>query len=387
MEEKIIQLIKNGGSKEFEIINNEKIFVERGQFWTQKQRQGHSLHFVNPYQACFAPQIPRYFIEQFSEKGDFVLDTFCGRGTTILEANCLGRKGIGTDSSPLATFLSKAKLKNVTYEEVEKRLNQIDFSKNIFKGYKEFKDIYDQETYSQLINLKEQLKNTSVDNLIKSIILGRLHGHSKSFFSVWTFNVISFSKERIKEQSQKRGIKPEFRDVKPRILLKAKTILRDPIPEQPLSKIYPADSRKLKIETGSIDLIVTSPPFLNIINYIDDNWLRFWFLDVDREELRKKIVQTANFEEYKKFIEDSMFEMNRVLKKGKYCIIEVGDVKHNSKKIYLDHVIASFAKKTGFKIEKIMINYMQSPKISKAFSRKNHDQGTQTNRCVIMKKI
>lgn len=387
MNEAIQQMIQNGGIKQFEVISNNSIFVERGQFWIQKQRQGHSLHFVNPYQACFAPQIPRFFINNFSEEGDIILDPFCGRGTTILEANNLRRVGIGVDASPLAVFLSKAKLQNVTYEEVVKRLDEIDFFKKILEGYDDFKDIYHQETYSQIMNLKKQLKNNRVDNLIKSIILGRLHGHSKSFFSVWTFNVISFSKERIKRQSEKRGIKPEFRDIKPRILLKAKTVLRDSVPEPPESKIYHSDSRNLPVENNSIDLIVTSPPFLNVINYIDDNWLRFWFLGIDREKLRDKIVQTANLEEYKKFIEDAMAEMNRVLKKGKYCIIEVGDVNHNSKKVYLDHMIVSLAKRNGFKIEKVMINYMESPKISRAFSRKNHGEGTKTNRCVIMKKV
>ena len=387
MSPKIATLIQNGGKQEFELIENKQRWVERGQFWIQKQRQGHSLHYVTPYQACFAPQIPNYFIKKYSKEGDMILDPFCGRGTAVFEANNLNRIGIGVDISPLAIALTEAKLKKITYKEIENRLNQIDFSKENIKGYEDFKDIYHLKTYSQLLNLKEQLKNTPVDNFIRSIILGRLHGHSKSFFSVWTFNVISFSKERIKEQNKKRNLKPEFRDIIPRIFLKARTILRDQIKEQPLSKTFESDSRNLPLDNESVDLIITSPPFLNIINYIDDNWLRFWFLGIDREELRKKIVQTSNLEEYKQFIKDSMKEMNRVLKKGKYCIIEVGDVKHNSKKLYLDHVIVSLAEEIGFKIEKIMINYMQAPKISKAFSKKSKYQGTKTNRCVIMKKI
>ena len=241
-------MIDNGGTSEFEEIGGKKVKVERGQFWIQKQRQGHSMHYVVPYQACFAPQIPQYFIEKYSGKGDVVFDPFCGRGTTVFEANQLDRVGMGVDISPLALQIASSKLKRITLKQIVERLNQIDFSKENLEGYEEFKDIYHPKTYSQLMNLKRQLKNNPVDNLIKTIVLGRLHGHSPAFFSVWTFNVISFSKERIKKQSEKSGTKPEFRDVVPRIIEKAKTILRDDVKEQKGSKVLRKNiSKDLKI--------------------------------------------------------------------------------------------------------------------------------------------
>src|SRR3989344_2610674 len=141
MDQEIKELIKNGGKSDFETIADNKILVDRGQFWIQTQRQGHSLHYVVPYQACFAPQIPEFFIKIFSEKGDIVLDPFCGRGTTALE-------------------IAKSKLKNITYEQVKERLSQIDFSKEILDGYNDFKDIYHPKTYSQIVNLKEQLTDS-----------------------------------------------------------------------------------------------------------------------------------------------------------------------------------------------------------------------------------
>ena len=387
MQKSILELIERGGKSEYEIINNKEILVERGQFWIQKQRQGHSMHYIVPYQACFAPQIPKFFIERYSKKGDTVLDPFCGRCTTVFEANQLGRIGLGVDISPLGLEIAKAKRKNVKLIEVIDRLKEIDFLKEIKEGYEEFKHIYHPKTYSQLLNIKEQLTNTPVDNLIRAIILGRLHGHSDAFFSVWTFNVISLSNERIKNQAEKRGIKPEFRDITPRIIKKAKEVLKDTIIEQPKSKLWRADARRLPISRNEVDLIVTSPPFLNVVNYIDDNWLRFWFLGFDRNELRDKLIQTSNLKEYTNFLRDSMREMNRVLKNGKYCIIEVGDIRHQSKKLYMDHLIVPLAEQTGFEVEKVMINYMTAPKISKAFKPRTKNAGTKTNRCVIMKKI
>lgn len=376
-----------GGKSEFEVISGKKIRVDRGQFWIQKQRQGHSLHYVVPYQACFAPQIPKFFIKKYSNKGDIVLDPFCGRGTTVFEANQLDRIGIGIDISPLALQIANAKLRKVTVEEVEERLNQIDFSKEELEGYEDFKDIYHPKTYSQIMNLKKQLGDTPVDNLIRTIVLGRLHGHSDAFFSVWTFNVISLSKERIKKQAAKRGIKPESRDIIPRIIKKAKTVLMDEVKEQEGSIIYKRDISKGFNIKEKADLIITSPPFLNVINYIDDNWLRFWFLGYDREKLRNVLIQTDNMDKYRKFIKKSMQEMYKVLKKGKYCIIEVGDIKHKGRKIYLDNLIVELAGEVGFKVEKVIVNYLTAPKISKAFSRKSKYQGTKTNRCVVMRKV
>lgn len=386
MLKKIQELIDNGGSSDYETIGGQKVLVERGQFWTQKQRQGHSLHFIVPYQACFAPQIPRYFIENYSKAGDIVLDPFCGRGTTVFEANQLDRIGHGIDVSPLAIQIAKSKLRQVTLSQVIARLKQIDFSKEYLEGYEGFKDIYHPKTYSQLLNLRDQLKDTPVDNLIKTIILGRLHGHSKAFFSVWTFNVISLSKERIKAQSNKRGIKPEYRDVVASIIKKAEAVLTDKVKEQKDSQLFLKDIRTVTAK-DKVDLVVTSPPFLNVINYIDDNWLRFWFLGYDREKLRNVLIQTENMDQYKAFIKMSLEKMYQLLRSGKYCIVEVGDVRHKGKKVYLDNLIVELAKDIGFKVEKVMINYMEAPKISKAFMPRKEGSGTKTNRCVVMKKL
>ncbi|MBU3905183.1 MAG: DNA adenine methylase [Nanoarchaeota archaeon] len=367
-------------------IAGKTIKVEEGVFWIQKQRQKHSLHHITPYQASFAPQIPEFFIKNYSTRGNKVLDPFAGRGTTILEANISGRIGIGFDISPLAIQIAKAKLKNITYEEIEKRLYEIDFSKEILNGYDEFKYIYHHKTYSQIMNLKKQLGNNRTDTFIKAIILCRLHGHSPSFFSVFTFNVISPSAKAIRKMSERHHSKPEFRDVVPRILKKAKTVLRDSIIEQKESYVKIANSNKLPLKNNSIDMIITSPPFLAAINYIDDNWLRFWFLGYEKENLRKTLIQTNNMEDYKKFIKSSMNEMHRVLKSKKYCIIEVGDVGNNGKRVNLEELIIELASETGFEVEKILINHISAPKISKAFSKNAKNKGTKTNRCVIMKK-
>ncbi|MFW5983493.1 MAG: DNA methyltransferase [bacterium] len=362
------------------------IIVKQGQFWSQKQRQEHSMHYIVPYQACFPPQLPKYFIQNYSKQKEIVLDPFCGRGTTVLEANQLERIGYGADISPLAIHISRTKLNNISLIEVQQRLQSINFKQKCLYEYERFIDIYHPDTYSQIMNLKKQLKCNPIDNFIKTIILGRLHGHTPAFFSVWTFNVISFSIEKIRKQSQMKGLKPKFRDVVPRILSKAEAVLKNPIKEQPESKVLYCDSRKLTISDNCVDLIVTSPPFLDLVNYLDDNWLRFWFLGINIDKYMGKIVQSTSLKEYGDFLFDSLKEMYRVLKPGKYCIVEVGDVNYYGKKVYLDELVNKLASVVGFNIEKILINEITQPNISKEFRRKPPGQGTKTNRCVVMRK-
>ena len=55
------------------------------------RRYGHVLHSMCSYMGSFPAGLPRYFIEQFSEPGDVVLDPFAGSGTTLIAAEKSGR--------------------------------------------------------------------------------------------------------------------------------------------------------------------------------------------------------------------------------------------------------------------------------------------------------
>ena len=76
------------------------------EFWTSKQRQGSSIHEIS-YRACFKPQLPKFFIELITEKGDVIYDPFSGRGTTVVEAGLLGRNIISNDINPLSEIMAK----------------------------------------------------------------------------------------------------------------------------------------------------------------------------------------------------------------------------------------------------------------------------------------
>ena len=75
-------------------------------------------HAFYRYPARFSPAFARAAILAFSQPGETVLDPFMGGGTTLVEASALGRRGVGTDINPLATFVTTVKTTPLTQGEL-----------------------------------------------------------------------------------------------------------------------------------------------------------------------------------------------------------------------------------------------------------------------------
>ena len=58
--------------------------------------------------------------------------------------------------------------------------------------------------------------------------------------------------------------------------------------------------KSLEIPDDSASLVVTSPPFLDVVDYQGDNWLRCWFIGVDSGEIdisqHRKIRMGENYD-------------------------------------------------------------------------------------------
>ena len=69
-----------------------------------------------------------------------------------------------------------------------------------------------------------------------------------------------------------------------------------------------------EIESGSVQLVVTSPPFLNVVDYATDNWLRCWFLGIDPKSV--KLTVPRKLEDWQTAMTDVFRELHRVLRPG-----------------------------------------------------------------------
>lgn len=353
--------------------------------WDVKQRQGHMLHRICPYQGSFPPQLPAYFLDSY--KGNVVLDPFCGRGTVLLEAVLRGRYAIGVDLLRTAQVLSGVKLMCPERAYVMREIDALDLSSKAPPIPEEFSDLYHKETWRQVWNLRK----TTRSQALTALALGRLHGHSPGFFSTFTFNVVSVRPKALKRLRAKHGTELPVRDVK-EILRRAAQRF---IPEQEHrydGEVVIGDARHLlHLESNSVDLVITSPPFFDVVDYPDVNWVRQWFLGA-ADTAKQSPFSIPKAEDYLQFLVDVLTELRRVVKPRGVVVFEVGPVKRNMK--MADLVIG--AAQGIFDVEKVVVNEFGAkhlerssvPKISRAMG-KGASAGTETtttaNMCVVMR--
>lgn len=367
------------------------------EFWTARQRQAHSLHEIS-YRACFKPQLPRFFIERLTEPGEIVYDPFMGRGTTVLEAALLSRVPFGCDINPLSAVLTRPRLRPPSQEAVAERLRQIDFA-----ATNEFPEdllvFFHPTTLKAIASLRQYLlarragrQLDSVDEWICLLALNRLTGHSPGFFSVYTLppnQAVSVKSQRKINAARKQT--PPPRDVPALILKKTRSLLAD-CDGATLKALATVASKAVlltqrasqtpQIKPRSVSLVVTSPPFLDVVDYATDNWLRCWFLGLDAKSV--KLTVPKKLDAWQAAITEVFHELHRVLKPGGHVAFEVGEV--HAGKTKLEEAVLPAGVAAGLSPELVLINDQQFTKTANCWGVDNMSKGTNTNRIVLFRR-
>ncbi|HNM01356.1 MAG TPA: DNA methyltransferase, partial [Leptospiraceae bacterium] len=139
------------------------------------------------------------------------------------------------------------------------------------------------------------------------------------------------------------------------------------------------------VKSGSVDLIVTSPPFLDKVNYAADNWMKLWFLGIPDEEAASLSI-LPTIDAWSKFIHGTLREASRVLKKKANIVMEVGDVDYHGKLVNLDEIVINMSADTGLHWTRTYINSQKFTKLSNCWNISNNEKGTNSNRCVVLQK-
>ena len=368
------------------------------EFWTSRQRRASSLHEVS-YRACFKPQLPAYFINRLTQAGDLVYDPFSGRGTTVIEAGLLGRRVMANDINPLSAILTRPRFFPPEMEELEERLAQLPLADGV-RADLDLSMFYHPDTEAEIVSLRNYLEKRRqagqedhLDAWIRMTATNRLTGHSPGFFSVYTLppNQAVSQGSQIKI-NQKRNQVPPYRDVRKIILKKTRSLLKT---------LTEAERRNLKhagrqalflsrdaaattdIPAGSVQLVVTSPPFLDIVQYAADNWLRCWFNSLDAAVISKGITMARTVAAWSEYMLTVFKEFRRIARPGGWVCFEVGEVKRG--RVRLDEVVAPIGLKAGLSVEGILINDQAFTKTSNIWGVDNNSRGTNTNRIVIFR--
>ena len=367
------------------------------EFWTSRQRAAHSLHEVS-YRACFKPQLPRFFIERLTRPGDRVYDPFMGRGTTLLEAALLSRVPVGCDVNPLSRVLVKPRLVPPTLDAIRQRLSEIEW---VFRGEipDELLAFYHSDTLRELCALKRYFRDRlhaekmdDVDDWIRMVAVNRLTGHSPGFFSVYTLppnQAVSLARQ-VKINADRKQIPPR-REVPKLILTKSRSLLKDCQERTRQSMADVSVGRQLvtsgaehtpQIESESIRLVVTSPPFLDVVDYAGDNWLRCWFCDIEPAEVALTVVK--KIEDWRTAMTAVFRELERVLTPGGHVAFEVGEVRGG--RVRLEEHVLPCGVAAGLDPSLVLINSQEFTKTAAVWGVQNNRKGTNTNRIVLFRK-
>lgn len=367
------------------------------EFWTSRQREGHSLHELS-YRACFKPSLPAFFIERFTVPGEVVLDPFMGRGTTLLEAVLQDRLAAGNDVNPLSAMLLRPRLNPPLLADVQRRLAALDlgWSGDLDGDLLVF---FHPDTLRQICALRAHLLRRQadggldpVDDWIRMVALNRLTGHSNGFLSVYTLPPNQATSPQAQRRiNERRGQEPEPRDLRAIVMKKSLSLQRD------LDEGGRESLRRLACSAvlmtgpaaampalgdGTVQLVVTSPPFLDVVQYATDNWLRCWFGGIDAGAVPITMARTV--EEWQAAMVAVFRELRRVLRQEGRIAFEVGEVRGGT--VRLEEAVIPAAVAAGLEPELVLIHEQEFTKTANCWGIDNNRKGTNSNRVVVLRK-
>ncbi len=361
------------------------------EFWTSRQRQAHRIHEVS-YRACFKPQLPRFYIQRLTVRNDIVYDPFMGRGTTPVEAALAGRIPYGNDTNPLSKAFTEPRINPPALSEVVTRLGAIPWQTFTQVQHGELAAFYHPETLAQIEGLRQWLLDRQdsgrldpIDKWIRMIALNRLTGHSSGFFSVYTLppnQAVSLERQRI--INRRRNQVPPRRDVPALIVRKSRSLLSAAAPPaaRDLLLLTEQSHETPQIPSGTVSLTVTSPPFLDVVDYVTDNWLRCWFLGIDPRAV--KLSQFRRVDHWQRFVRSTLVELARITRSGGHIAFEVGEVRNGT--VRLETQVVAAAEGLPLEVLGVMVNQQEFTKTSNCWGIANNQRGTNSNRIVLMRK-
>lgn len=351
-EEEFYNLLSKAYTKEEALQLLKKINWDFSDFKTQ-----YLTHRFHSYPARFIPQIPSTFIKLFTKEGDTILDPMCGCGTTLVEAFLNNRNTVGNDMNPLATLITKVKT-TIIPESGLKKLESKLF--NLKKLEKKVKDITIQEEIKLLPrrNLALIFNKNVVRQLLAIKLLINEFKKEKDYDLYDLCRVaLSYTIWSLTENEEKEDVSSSF--IRKVCAMKKEIMATENILEKKSKvKIINSDSRKLKIKSNSIDLIVTSPPYVNALDYYRQHMYSMHWLDMDYKDFKNNEIGGHShfihnrFRLLSEYLGDmfrSMMEMNRVLKKGKLAAIVVGNSSLEYELMENYKYFSAFAPTVGFR--------------------------------------
>ena len=333
---------------------------------------------VGPYYAMFPLEFAFNVVHKHSEPGQFVLDPFAGRASSVFAAATHKRRGIGIEIHPVGWVYAQAKLNPAPLPDVEKRLESIiEISKQYQGQSKElpqfFSWCYSGEVLKFLVAARDNLKwwEDQVDSTLMALLLIYLHARLGQGLSNQMRQTKAMAPDYSIRWWQKKGMDPPKIDCHEFLLKRIQWRYAKGHPETtPESEVHFGDSTKVldnivdQIEQGSLprcSLLFTSPPYCGVTDYHVDQWLRLWLLgdEPSPKRLSQKYSSAVSYRD----LLDSVFG-------------SVAQIMSSKSTIYVRTSARDFTLDTT---TEILQKYFPEPKWKKTIKPKPFEKETQTS--------
>lgn len=390
--------------------------------------QSHLTHGLHKYPAKFFPELPRWLIKRYSQENDIILDPFTGSGTANVEALLTKRNSVGIDVDPFSRYIAKVKvtpLSEKTLKSAQKKLfesilnyHSSLISESDLPDFPYRDNWFNKEILYELFYLRKQVQQLDTPDEVKD------------FYRVCLSSIIR-SVSNADDNCTRTVIRKKLnKSVKPSDALNkfAKTVMTKVPKIIAFSENYPSgitvdfpenmDARSIKFEEGFFDLAVTSPPYVNAVDYPRTHQLEMYWLGFAQDSLttlKKQNVGTESVSanDYKtlheigvpdadtviqniyekdprrsyiafKYLEDmrkNLSEVYRVIRKDGRYVVVVGNNRIRGQLFENWKYLMPIAEKIGFKVE----NYFGS-EIIKHFIKVPREERINTDWILVLKK-
>jgi hypothetical protein len=287
--------------------------------------------------------IARALIRRFTAPGDFLVDPFAGSGIIPFEAGLLGRVAIAADTNPYGVVLMRAKFSAPTscdtairrfehrWKKAERRVADQDL-RRVPPWVRRF---FHPETLRSALALRDELVDAH-DDFLLACLLGILHHQRPGFLSYPSSHLVPYLRDRLFPRKTFASLYEE-RDVRLRMLAKLRRTYRRPPRFIPSARVYHSDARSLPIPSR-IDAVITSPPYMNELDYVRDNRLRLWFLDRRLPQIQD-IPRGDRERHFRALLQGTFFRLLGRLAHGAAVVIVVGDTRRGGRRLDAARVV------------------------------------------------
>jgi len=297
---------------------------------------------------------------------DWILDPFCGSGTTLLTSKEFGVNAIGVDASPLAVFVTQVKTEDYDLEKIRNYAREL-FSKKFerydTKGLSSLtKRAFSRYSLEDILFFKEEIKKIDDPKIRNFFTLALMNTANKVSYAYKDGSVIKIREKPTIPLKKvfKRIVKRMIHDLKRANYKGSET------------EVYLGDARKMDfLQDDFFDAVITSPPYLNKIEYTKVYSIEYelFFEDFKIDSLRsyiglnpkhvKDLFPELNLPDvakaYLQDMNDSLKEIYRVMRNNAKCSMVVAEGAFPDRVVPVDLLMAKLAERIGFEVERIVI--------------------------------